>query len=167
MRITNTYFGPKKYQDLPQADNTSTGTVIQPCKLQRLSPNAKIVIGIHEVRCLIYQKFIGPNILSSVPNGLVAQLSVFGWILYGSVLYRSIVCSVRKSSVTSHRLLYFERVSQEFLHRFWDLDSIGICDKDSSVTHSVLDRFNESLKSEEGSYTGLLPWINHVSKVVE
>ena len=88
---------------------------------------------LHDYRCEIkidiligldaYWIIIRPKILCIAPSGLVAKSSVFGWILYGSVASQPIV-SASVSSVSSHGLLCFERVSGECLHRLLDLDFI-------------------------------------------
>ena len=56
-------------------------------------------------------------------GGLVAQESVFGWVLSGSL-----VGDGGSPSVVSHQLLCFNEVHEAVLHKFWDLESIGISD---------------------------------------
>ena len=54
---------------------------------------------------------------------MVAQESVFGWVLSGSLLDEG-----ESPPVVSHQLLCFNEVPEAALHKLWDLESIGICD---------------------------------------
>ena len=67
-----------------------------------------------------YWKFMKSGIVRNT-GGLVAQESVFGWVLSGSLVDDG-------GSVVSHQLLCFNEVPEAALHKFWDLESIGISD---------------------------------------
>ena len=69
-----------------------------------------------------YWKFMKSGIIRNT-GGLVAQESVFGWVLSGSL-----VDDGGSPSVVSHQLLCFNEVPEAALHKFWDLESIGISD---------------------------------------
>ena len=69
-----------------------------------------------------YWKFMKSGIVRNT-GGLVAQESVFGWVLSGSLVYDG-----GSTSVVSHQLLCFNEVPEAALHKFWDLESIGISD---------------------------------------
>ena len=69
-----------------------------------------------------YWKFMKSGIVRNT-GGLVAQESVFGWVLSGSL-----VDDGGSTSVVSHQLLCFSEVPEAALHKFWDLESIGISD---------------------------------------
>ena len=69
-----------------------------------------------------YWKFMKSGIVGNT-GGLVAQESVFGWVLSGSL-----VDDGGSPSVVSHQLLCFNEVPEAALHKFWDLESIGISD---------------------------------------
>ena len=69
-----------------------------------------------------YWKFMKSGIVRNT-GGLVAQESVFGWVLSGSL-----VDDGGSPSVVSHQLLCFNEVPEDALHKFWDLESIGISD---------------------------------------
>ena len=69
-----------------------------------------------------YWKFMKSGIVRNT-GGLVAQESVFGWVLSGSL-----VDDGGSLSVVSHQLLCFNEVPEAALHKFWDLESIGISD---------------------------------------
>ena len=69
-----------------------------------------------------YWTFVKSGIVRNT-GGLVAQESVFGWVLSGSL-----VDDGGSPSVVSHQLLCFNEVPEAALHKFWDLESIGISD---------------------------------------
>ena len=69
-----------------------------------------------------YWTFMKSGIVRNT-GGLVAQESVFGWVLSGSL-----VDDGGSPSVVSHQLLCFNEVPEAALHKFWDLESIGISD---------------------------------------
>ena len=95
-------------------------------------------------------------------GNLVAQKSVFGWILSGS-------CNVPlKGESASSQLLCINNVPESALHNFWDLESIGICPKDDVykdiTSNSVLQQFSDKIRFCNGRYEVALPWKSDVAK---
>ena len=89
-------------------------------------------------------------------SGLIAISSSLGWLISGPV-------SVNKESnvnlITSHTLKivsekHADLLLKEQLHKFWDLDTIGIAEKEISV----YEEFNNNILFEEGRYTVKLPF---------
>ena len=99
-----------------------------------------------------YWKFVKPNIVR-MPGGLVAQDTVFGWVVSGSCVGPS-----AHTNVVSHQLLCLNDVPDSTLRNFWDLESIGIYDQESVAMDPLLDKFNEKLCFSEGRYEVALPW---------
>ena len=60
------------------------------------------------------------------PEGLVAQKIVFGLVVSGSLS-----CSDTLGNCMSQQLLCFNDIPKQVVHRFWDLESIGISKSDS------------------------------------
>ena len=108
-----------------------------------------------------YWKFITVN--KAVQFGdLVAQETVFGWVLSG-------FCNnpVSREYVNT-QLLCINNVCESSLHNFWDLESVGISAKEavsSNVESStVIKNFSISVKFDEGRYEVALPWKSEVAK---
>ena len=93
-----------------------------------------------------YWKFMKSGI------GLVAQESVFGWVLSGSL-----VDDGESPSVVSHQLLCFNEVPEAALHKFWDLESIGISDAPVEAAY-VSAVFKQQIKYVDGRYEMGFPW---------
>ncbi|XP_066958819.1 uncharacterized protein [Macrobrachium rosenbergii] len=95
-------------------------------------------------------------------KNLVAQESVFGWVLSGS-------CNIPldRVSVTS-QLLCVNDVSESDLHKFWDLESVGISSKEAVSNEfsssTVLQKFSDNVKFIDGRYEVSLPWKSDVAK---
>ena len=82
--------------------------------------------------------------------GLVAQNTVFGWMLSGSV-------SQEEASVNvSHQLLCMCDLTDSDVRKFWEIDVVADHKEDSSV----LKEFEEQVKFENGRYVVALPWKN-------
>ena len=81
-----------------------------------------------------------------------AQDTVFGFMVSGSWSN-----SHKPSSLFSHQLLCCD-IDDLQLCRFWDLESIGICDQDVGGPSQVLDKFEESVCYSDGRYEVALPW---------
>ena len=113
-------------------------------------------IGPQQIDILIgmdaYWRFVGTESVPSVPKGLMAQYTVFGWILSGAI-----PSPVSDETVVSHQMLCFDNMSDQRLRSFWDLESIGIDGKDS-VVDPVLENFQQNLQYVEGKYEVGLPW---------
>ena len=107
-----------------------------------------------------YWKFIKPQILCSEPSGFMAQSSLFGWVLYGSIASSEVNSDVA-TVVTSHQLLCFDRLSESHLHQVWNLECIGINDKDDKLSDNVLQNFSDNISFVDGRYKVSLPWKQH------
>ena len=83
---------------------------------------------------------------------LVAQETMFGWILSG------ISHQAPSSSVVSSSLLSFNDITQADLHRFWDLETVGISDNPKAVLDPVLIDFDKSVTFSDCRYEVALPW---------
>ena len=101
-----------------------------------------------------YWKFFRSGVVV-LPGGLVAQESVLGWIVSGSW---SNSPSVSPNLVSTHQLVCFSDVSEMSLRHFWDLESIGISDKEVSVFDPVLDEFHKNVRFYDKRYEVALPW---------
>ena len=100
-----------------------------------------------------YWRFVGTQFVESVPKGLMAQSTVFGWVLSGA--YSTYTNA--DETVVSHQMLCFDGMSESCLQTFWDLESVGISEKDS-VYDPVLTEFQQSIEFVEGRYIVTLPW---------
>ncbi|XP_068208316.1 uncharacterized protein [Palaemon carinicauda] len=100
--------------------------------------NVDILVGLDA-----YWKFMLPNKYVQYEN-LVAQESLFGWILSGSCNE-----SFDKGNVNS-QLLCINNVSESALNNFWNLESVGICTKEAvsndSALSNVMSTFSETVK---------------------
>ncbi|XP_066956312.1 uncharacterized protein [Macrobrachium rosenbergii] len=100
--------------------------------------NVDILVGLNA-----YWRFMVPNKTLQSKN-LVAQESVFGWVLSGS-------CNIPldRVSVTS-QLLFVNNVSESDLHKFWDLESVGISSKEAVSNEfsssTVLQKFSDNVQ---------------------
>ena len=106
-----------------------------------------------------YWNFVLPDIVSG-PEGLVAQDTVFGYILSGSVSGSG---SSLSSVSVSHPLVCFD-VSKSDMSRLWDLESIGV-PPDEDAVDPLLKSFDETVKFEDGRYIVGLPWKDDASKL--
>ena len=107
-----------------------------------------------------YWKLMIPgNIIQA--EGIVAQKSVFGWVLSGSWLTPSHI------PFTPSQMLCISNVSENELHKFWDLESVGICPKESidqCESNFVLQEFSKKVSFFNGRYEVALPWKNEAAK---
>ena len=87
------------------------------------------------------------------PNSnLVAQQTVFGWVVSGSL-------DGDCHSVVSQQLLCLNDLSENTVRRFWDLESIGIGSQELvAPTDKVLEDFDKSIQFKDGRYEVGLPW---------
>ena len=113
--------------------------------------NIDILIGLD-----CYWSCMKPGFVKS--GNLVAQETLFGWVLSG--LSPQISSQNLSVSNVSSTLLSFNDVSQADLHKFWDLESIGISDCNKQVVDPVLIDFNTSVIFSNGRYEVSLPWKN-------
>lgn len=109
--------------------------------------NVDILVGVDS-----YWNFMLPNQVCQY-EGLVAQESVFGWVLSGS--WAS--CNEQRIST---QLLCVNAVSESSLHKFWDLESVGILCKEDlrNEANCVQRKFDEHVKFVNGRYEVALPW---------
>ena len=101
---------------------------------------------------LFWSLMIG-NCFRDEKSGVVAQESVFGWVLSGNCSGSS------KGGVT---LLNLTTIPDRVAKTFWDLESLGIKNEDESID-PVLDTFNRSIEynDETGHYKVPLMWKNN------
>ena len=105
-----------------------------------------------------YWRFVAHDKSVRVGN-LVAQESIFGWILSGS-------CDMPVTNDDiSAQLLCINNVSESSLHNFWDLESVGICSKDVLPNDSlVFQQFSNKINYCDGRYEVALPWKSDIAK---
>ena len=92
---------------------------------------------------------------------LVAQKSVFGWVLSGCV---PVAKTDGFSQINVSHQLFCAGIPEESLKTFWDLESIGISDKQVPVVDPVLSEFNKEVQFVEGRYMVSLPWKSEEAK---
>ena len=92
------------------------------------------------------------DVFRSENSNLVAQRSVFGWILSG--------CT-RGSNSDGISLFNVGITPEQVAKSFWDLESLGIKDSDETID-PVLDKFIQSIEycAESGPYKVPLMWRN-------
>ena len=120
-----------------------------------------ILIGLDWYWPLIRDQKIGSG-------GLVAQETVFGWILSGSysptdgqkVRQVGSVGQTQKSQV----LFCQTELSDGLIRNMWDLDTIGISPSEESAKSKVLEDFEREVRFENGRYTVRLPWKDEETK---
>ena len=120
-----------------------------------------ILIGLYWYWPLIRDQKIGSG-------GLVAQETVFGWILSGSysptdgqkVRQVGSVGQTQKSQV----LFCQTELSDGLIRNMWDLDTIGISPSEESAKSKVLEDFEGEVRFENGRYTVRLPWKDEETK---
>ena len=128
------YFG-----DISFADHYETGSVVK----------IDILIGMDS-----YCQFVLPQVLCSEVADLIAQNSVFGWIVSGCL---SLGISASHRNV-SHQLLCVN-VCDDTVRSFWELESVGIVSEDlESAVDPVLQEFENSVDFVDGRYEVKLPW---------
>lgn len=85
-------------------------------------------------------------------SNLVAQNTVFGWVVSGTL-------EISSNCRLSHQLFCMNDLSDSMLRQFWDLDSIGIRPPDLiDPADKVLEAFNQSIQYKDGRYEVALPW---------
>lgn len=96
-----------------------------------------------------YWKFVRHDVVQLPENsGLVAQKTVFGWILSGSY------GEGEADYAVSHQLFCVQQLSDSDLQQLWDID----LESDHKPDGAVLEKFNESIEFHEGRYSVSLPW---------
>ena len=103
-----------------------------------------------------YWSFVKPGFVKA--GNFVAQETVFGWVLSGTTSQVS-PYDYEKTCLTAVTLLSFNDANISELHRFWDLESIGISDsKNNLLQDPVLSDFEKTVVFRDGCYEVSLPW---------
>ena len=104
-----------------------------------------------------YWKFVKPQIVSSsLMTGLMAQATIFGWVLFGAVSNSQ---PTSGSEIAHQMLCLTATVSDQSVHAFWNLESVGICDdKGCDDADYVLTQFQQDILKVHGRYEVALPW---------
>lgn len=98
----------------------------------------------------------GRTITSSL--GLVAQESVFGWLLCGSY---SLQGNGSSRSVTHHQNLCMTELSDSLVRSFWELEHLGIQPKETERgPDEIIEMFRKTVQFDgvSGRYEVGLPW---------
>ena len=103
-----------------------------------------------------YWQFVQGGVLPGI-DGLVAQETIFGWMVTGS--WDS---SVNVNAMClSAQLLCIHDIPESTIRNLWSLESVGISPKeneDSLENDPVLSHFSENVKLVDGRYEVALPW---------
>ncbi|XP_063601659.1 uncharacterized protein LOC134777731 [Penaeus indicus] len=103
-----------------------------------------------------YWGFMDPEIKPYQSNGLVAQKSVFGWVLSGSWMNSS------DKPFESTQMLCIGNVTDSDLSEFWSLESVGINQKETVsnpfTSDPVLQQFCGNVEFDGERYEVGLPW---------
>ena len=106
----------------------------------------------------IYWKLVSNNMKKDDESGLVAIQSSFGWLVNGPFTFNR-KQNVSVNLITNHVLKVQCEVTEEkklsnILHKFYDLDTIGIAENETSV----YDESKDQIKLENSRYTVKLPF---------
>ena len=112
---------------------------------------------------VIWRFMSGETRQGESPNSPIAIATKLGWVLSGPMaeIPKSKMSSVNLNA--THTLFVAnsgiraqtDEVLQNQVNRFWELESIGIVDKESDSVHG---EFKRSLTFENGRYTAKLPF---------
>ena len=97
-----------------------------------------------------YWRFMKADIVCG-SGVLVAQDSVFRWILSGSLF------GAVSHVAVSHQLLCFNDVTDTAIHKFWDLESIGVSDP-AVEEAGVAEEFKQQVRYVDRRYEVGFPW---------
>ena len=88
-------------------------------------------------------------------SGVIAQQSIFGWVLSGAGNRRGKFVEIGSTTA----LLTLNDIPDHVVKSFWDLQSIGVGEKES-VVDPVLERFEQNIRynMETGRYKVNLAW---------
>ena len=103
-----------------------------------------------------YWQFVQGGVLPGF-DGLVAQETIFGWMVTGS--WESSV-SVNAMCLSA-QLLCIHDIPESTIRNLWSLESVGISPKeneDSLENDPLLSHFSENVKLVDGRYEVALPW---------
>lgn len=103
-----------------------------------------------------------------VEKGLVAQETVFGWMLSGEwCVNKNETHSPESGSANCVSLFCHSELSDIDVRHLWDLETIGIrpCEEEiDTVGMPFLDSFQKDISFENGRYSVKLPWKNDSCK---
>ena len=104
----------------------------------------------------IYWKLVNDDIKKDDNSGMIAINSSFDWLVNGPVAPNK---RQNVNFVSSHMLeiecdISEEKLLSNSIHKFYDLDSIGITESEASV----YDEFKDKIRLREGRYTVELPF---------
>ena len=105
----------------------------------------------------IYWQLISGEVKRDDLSGLVAINSKFGWLLNGPIRGTEASVNAITTDVTVMKIeanINEDQILSKEIHQFWDLDTIGIRENESSV----LENFMDNIQFENGRYTVELPF---------
>ena len=92
------------------------------------------------------------NILRFPEHNLVAQETVFGFVLSGQVPGNNKQCT------SAQQLLVLNDFSEHEIRNLWELDYIGIMPQEPPSENEVMSDFNKTIQFKEGRYWVSQPW---------
>ena len=92
-----------------------------------------------------YWRLMTPERVSITP-GLVAQRTIFGWVMSGLLPEDHSGPRVQSNVSVSHQLPCCD-VSESMVRKFWDLESVGIVGRESQLEWSLMWTLNGTLWS--------------------
>ena len=104
----------------------------------------------------VYWSLVSGEICRGDDSGLVAINSKLGWLLNGPVHVRNATNTLFVEAATMKVEVYTNESKElgEEIHKFWDLDTIGIKEGE----HNVLDYVMDNIEFENGRYQVELPF---------
>ena len=104
----------------------------------------------------LFWTLMSGNVYRTEDSGVVAQQSIFGWVLSGAENRRGRKF-VEIGSTTA--LLTLNDIPDHVVKSFWDLESIGVGEKES-VIDPVLERFEQNIgyNMKTGRYKVNIAW---------
>lgn len=106
-----------------------------------------------------YWNFVGDEVVRGYPT---AVNSKFGYILTGPT---SASLDYNYSHSKIFNILTSHREDDTLLRKFWDLETIGICEPEEEVNKLSINSYsNDCITYIDGKYTAKLPWkLNHLA----
>lgn len=99
-----------------------------------------------------YWQLVKGNVRRIPNSNLVAQETIFGWVLSGAFDGVS-------NTALSRQFLCLQDLSENTVRRFWELDSIGVSSNHCIAPQDkVLEEFNKTVQYKDGRYEVALPW---------
>ena len=103
-------------------------------------------------------------------NNLVAQYTIFGWIISGSTLASNCTTTAPKDYNTTSTVCMNLTIPEEQLVAFWDLETVGIVTEEkrneSFLDNQIIKQFLETLEYSEEleTYRVQMPWISPTAR---